>query len=165
MQCAAQLAQELQVTHDAFEKLRFDHAMHQLKDEPAVGDPDWDKNSMAVIVCDDNDDGWVMFYVGAHLDQEIDNTSRRLSDLGLGGTAACTPGVWIWEGCYCGSGVPSMAGDYSDPKLVGTSRRPTEAEWAAIRAGENPWKVEDWVIMPERCCGHDNCDRHSTTVH
>jgi hypothetical protein len=142
-------AAELQVPHADFEEIRFDHAAHQLDDEAACWEPDWSKDSLAVIVCDDNDDGWVMFAAGPHLDDMIDNMgSRRLSDLGLGGTAKCTPGLWIWQGRYVGGGVLSMAGDYSDPELEGTARRPTYDELTTILAGRCPWELEDWIIKP-----------------
>lgn len=118
--------------------------------EPVPGDPDWTKNSFAVV-CLARGSAWVMFYVGAYLDQEIDNVGRNAEDVGICPDA---DGIWIWEGKFVGGNYNHYSGDYSDWEPSGTHRPPTEEEWTAIRAGVSPWNEEDWLVKGEQADEH-----------
>ena len=123
----------------------------RIEDEPDYVGPDWSKDSLAVLASD-GDDGWVLFHVGAHLEQDISDVgSRRLEDLGL----TCPASVWIWKGRMCSS--TTYWGEV-ETWLEGDTRAPTDEEWAAIRAGDCPWNPDDWLLKPE------TIDQHSVEI-
>jgi len=111
-------------------------------------EPDWEKPSRAVIVYTDRKDGLVLWYVGPHVEMQIDAIgSRDIEDLGFELTdpqADFPLGLSVWEGTTTG-GRRTYEGDYDDVYLTGTCRPLTDEEWAAIREGKNPWNPNDWV--------------------
>jgi hypothetical protein len=124
---------------------------------------DWKKPSRAVIAFATSKSGLVLWFVGAHVEAMIEMTGTHDVD-GLGfelveGPATVTidrnghpfvdfpPGISVWEGRMSGGGYNAHTGDYNDCYLKGTCRSPTDAEWARIRAGQNPWNANDWLVQ------------------
>jgi hypothetical protein len=112
------------------------------KPEPDGTPSDWDRDSFAVVACDDAGNGCVLWTIGPHVEHEIrEGGLRQLCDLGLDNAPH---GVSIWVGKYIARVVDT--GDYGkdyefDP--VGSFREPTEVEWVAIREGRCPWTEND----------------------
>lgn len=97
---------------------------------------DWP--SKAVVACDARGNGAVLWFVGESLRNEIEEAGlRQLGDLGLD-DAPC--GVSVWEGSYVWTPGPYEHPEDGDVSPAGCFRAPTDAEWAAIREGCNPWK-------------------------
>lgn len=96
--------------------------------------------SKAVVV-NGTHSGCVLFYAGRHITEEIEETGlHTLSDLGLDDAPF---GINIWEGVYVW--VP---GNWEYPQDVesrpeGSFRPPTNEEWQAIMANQNPWSPVD----------------------
>lgn len=113
-------------------------SLSDLMDEQAYRDRD-DWPSKAVIACDGDGRGCVLWYEGGALDNEIRECGfHELSELGLDNAPA---GISIWEGTYVW-----MPGGYECPAdgdfVVGSAsafREPTEDEWVAIREKRSPW--------------------------
>lgn len=122
-------------------KIKFDFKFNQ-KDNP---DPrNWDKPSMAVVASDGCGNGCVLFYVGPHIEEEINAVGRQLSDLSLDD---CPDGIWIWEGIYRGITYPSTpdhAEEY-DTEIDGKFREPNLVEWNVIRNNLCPWDEKEWL--------------------
>lgn len=98
-----------------------------------------DENSKAVVACNKEKYGCVLWAVGAYLRIEMEEAGLHdLSDLGLD-NAPC--GISVWEGKYV-AWNPSVWGypDDAGYEPRGTFRSPTEEEWQEIRAGRCPWK-------------------------
>lgn len=104
----------------------------RVADHPDPPVHDYDRLNRAVIVCYDGD-GMVLDFVGGHLENETDGTSRILSDLGLDNAP---DGISIWEGYYVYSGDPY---DGYDSEPSGDFRDPTGEEWEVIKQGGLPW--------------------------
>lgn len=111
------------------------------KSQPSWGGYDWSKPSRAVVACDGDFHGCVLFTVGAHVNFEIKEVGLRgLDEIGLDDAP---PGISIWEGITSGGGI-AYDGDYLDTYLTGSFRAPTDEEWNAIRAGVCPWDDDQW---------------------
>ena len=93
----------------------------------------WSLDSLAVVACDGNGHGCVLFTVGPHIAAELEDVGRVLGDIGLDDAPA---GISVWQGRYISSrnywGVV-------DGSLEGEFRNPTPAEWAEIQRNKNPW--------------------------
>lgn len=114
--------------------------------DPEEGSPDWSKNSLAVV-CSSKGSAWVMFYVGAYLDTEIDNVGRDAEDVGI---CPDMDGIWIWEGKFVGGGsYNGYSGDYEEWQPCGTHRLPTDEEWEVIKMGICPWDEDEWLVKGE----------------
>jgi hypothetical protein len=103
---------------------------------------EWDKakNSLAIIACDERGNGCVLWHVGFHISNEIQEIGlSSLVDLGLDDAPHR---ISVWEGKYSYFGD----GDDTEARPQGIFRNPTFEEWAATIAGVNPWKEEEWRI-------------------
>jgi hypothetical protein len=116
------------------------------KGEPWDGYPPgaWKRDSLAVIACNGRGEGCVLFTAGPHVRLELEEHSMAtLSDLGLDDAPG---GISVWVGRYVFFNTSHPLGPdegyVSEPR--GSFRAPTDAEWAAIRKGENPWNDADW---------------------
>ena len=108
---------------------------------------DYSKNSMAVVASDGAGNGAVLWYVGGHLSNEIEEAGlHHLGDLGLDG-ADC--GIWVWEGKYLWSPGGYEYPEDGDMDCVGDFRPPTQEEWVFIMKGESPWNDDDWLLTEE----------------
>lgn len=107
-----------------------------------VPDPAWELDSFAVVACDGEGHGCVLWTAGPYMQSEMDQVGTKvLSDLGLDDAPL---GISVWEGKYVwhpGSYEYPMDGD---SEASGKFREPTDAEWAAIREGRCPWNDADW---------------------
>lgn len=93
--------------------------------------------SRAVVANHKNATGIVLWCTDhSHISMEIEQTSRRLDDLGLDDAP---DGISVWEGCYVWrpGGYECPQDGTTDPQ--GEFRTPTEDEWLAIREGRSPW--------------------------
>jgi hypothetical protein len=112
------------------------------KIEPATPPPDpgydFSKPSKAVIACDGDGNGIVLWYTGAHLVVEIceHGCGVRLDDLGLDDAPE---GISVWEGIYYGTQHETMDGVEYDTEVSGDFRKPTAEEWDSIRDNVCPW--------------------------
>jgi len=107
---------------------------------------DYSKNSMAVVASDGNGNGAVLWYVGGHINNEIEEVGlHHLGDLGLDG-ADC--GIWVWEGKYLWYPGSYEYPEDGDMDCVGDFRPPTQEEWTCIMQGRCPWNEDDW-LLPE----------------
>ncbi|KKN31774.1 hypothetical protein LCGC14_0820580 [marine sediment metagenome] len=101
---------------------------------------EWDLPSRAVVACDGNGHGAVLWTVGPHVAHEMNEAGMvELSDLGLDDAPL---GVSIWEGVYVTPPAPALqesAGD-EGTQPAGKFRPPTDHEWDAIKAGRCPWE-------------------------
>ncbi|KKN80002.1 hypothetical protein LCGC14_0335100 [marine sediment metagenome] len=116
--------------------------VHKASDDQWRGEDsdDWDLPSRAVVACDGNGTGAVLWTVGPHLAFEIQECGFvDLADLGLDGAPL---GVSIWEGFYTIEGVRPNDPEDNDSASVpnGEFRAPTDQEWEAIKAGRRPWE-------------------------
>lgn len=115
---------------------------------------EWEIPSLAVVACDGNGNGCVLWTVGAHVAFEMWEVGlTQLGDLGLDDAPL---GISVWEGKYHwqpgGWECPQDGEMY--PK--GTFRPPTDEEWTAIREGRCPWDEAKWRAkeLAEICpCG------------
>ncbi len=115
------------------------------RNEKSYGGWDFSKKSRGVVACDGNGTGTVLWWVGGHLDLEVQEYGlKQLDELGLDDAPH---GISIWEGVYIWhSGVNSEGIDEGgDTTSQGTFRPPTDEEWAAIREGRLPWLKENWL--------------------
>ncbi len=126
-------------------------SIRDLLDTPGadiVGDPrDWSKPSKAVLWSSD-DRAVLLCTAGPHVAQMIDDgCSWDVEELGFEGDIP--DGFSVWEGTIRG-GERLYEGDYADTYLVGTYRKPTPAEMAAITAGRVPWHDDGWLTEAAR---------------
>lgn len=141
----------------------FDYFEKEEREPDPVGSPDWEKASLGVIVTN-GVYGCVLFHVGAHLCDMIENGSSNLDDLGLDDAPV---GITVWEGKIHGSFHDTVDGREYESELVGAFRAPTDVEWAAIREGKCPWDENDWLVkapapVADRAgevCGHLHFDK------
>lgn len=103
--------------------------------------PDFSKPSRAVLANADGT-GVVLWAVGVHIEEEISNAGRQLSDLGLDDAP---DGISVWEGVWNGFERHTPDGSEYDSEARGAFREPTEAEWESIRKGECPWEKIEWL--------------------
>jgi hypothetical protein len=115
------------------------------KTGPNFDELDWGKPSLAVIACDGNGNGCVLYTAGPHVAMDMHEIGRGLGDIGLDDAPA---GISVWEGMTAGGGYAGD-GDYHDTYLEGAFRVPTDDEWLAIRAGRCPWDEADWKRAPD----------------
>lgn len=104
------------------------------------GHYDFSKTSLAVVACDGHGNGCILHHVGGHIAFDLSEVGRGLGDIGLDNAPE---GISVWEGRHVGSG--------EDVTLEGDFRDPTDAEAAAIAAGECPWNEADWHLPDEPC--------------
>ena len=95
--------------------------------------------SRAIIAMGEGFGGGVLYFAGADITFMVGESVTDLSDLGLDNAPR---GLSVWEGRYVARDYPN--GDDSEP--VGAFRPLTDAEWEAVRRGENPWP--DDVVCP-----------------
>lgn len=113
-----------------------------LRLEPATPPPDsgydFSKPSKAVIACDGDGRGIVLWYTGAHLCGEIceHGCGVFLDDLGLDDAPE---GISVWEGIYRGTRHETTDGVEYDTEVSGSFREPTTEEWADICVNLCPW--------------------------
>lgn len=95
----------------------------------------------AVIACDGDGTGVVLFTDGGQVEYEIDVIgSRQLNDLMLDDAPL---GITIWEGHYIYDRTADQFGsDDGSVDIDGAFREPTEGEWACIRRKATPWPEE-----------------------
>jgi len=112
-----------------------------LKLEPATPVPqcpyDFENPSKAVIA-NVGGDGVVLWYVGGHLDYEINEAGMGVDLCNLGLDDA-PEGLSVWEGKYIGHKHETMDGTEYETECVGEFRDPTEDEWELIRQNVCPW--------------------------
>ncbi len=116
--------------------------LHKTFNEEQRKPGDWNKNkpSLVMIANNDHGDGCILFYVGAHISNEIEAVgSSQLCDYGLDDAPH---GISVWEGKYKYFGD----GEDTEAKPDGVFRSPTFEEWAALIANVNPWHEEEWRI-------------------
>jgi hypothetical protein len=90
------------------------------------------------VVASNGEHGCVLWTVGAHVRFEQQECGWELIDLGLHNAPQ---GISIWEGVYIYIPEPW---ECSEPK--GQFRKPTDAEWVAIREGRCPWDEHKWMV-------------------
>jgi hypothetical protein len=103
-----------------------------------VSDAAWLIPSKAVVASS-NGVGCVLYTVGPHVANDLENIGSDLSDIGLDNAP---DGISVWEGI--------TAGDSHDSWLEGKFRAPTEVEWASIRHGHCPWDEAPWRNAKEK---------------
>lgn len=86
--------------------------------------------SKAVVANNKQGHGLVLWYVGDVITSEIEEAGFCLDD--------APEGISVWEGIGIWTPGPFEYPDDGDFELVGEFRKPTDEEWAAIRAGECP---------------------------
>lgn len=116
---------------------------------PPLDLKDWDfeKPSRAVVACDGQGHGTVLWWVGGALWEEIEEAGiHGLSDLGLDDAPH---GLSVWEGNYvqvaCGT-----EGDGPEAALKGTFRDLDDDEAARVLERRNPWNPADWKMGARR---------------
>lgn len=102
-------------------------------------DYDWKKPSLAVVACEGNGFGCVLYTVGPHVFCLMEDVGRALGSIGLDDAPA---GISVWEGKT--ESYKSYYGE-QDVYLEGEYRDPTPEEWKAIQAGECPWNDAEWL--------------------
>ena len=118
---------------------------------PVDDDPppnlDWSKPSLAVVACDANGHGVVLWTAGPHVYSMINEAG--VSDLDLLGLDDAPEGISIWEGTIktVHHHTPDM--NEHDSWLEGMFREPTDEEWDSIRKNECPWNDDDWRAPPK----------------
>lgn len=117
-----------------FDKIEFQPAE---KHEPS----EYDKPSRAVVAMGEHD-GVVLWHIGAHIHDEIQNVGSKLSDLGLDDAPQ---GISVWEGVWVGHETHTFDGTEYESHPSGKFREPTDEEWAAIRKGDCPWETIEWL--------------------
>ncbi len=115
--------------------------VHEASTEPWRGEEsdDWDLPSRAVVACDGNGNGAVLWTVGPHVAHELNEAGLSgLDDLGLDDAPH---GISVWEGMYVTlpPSWPESAGD-EGTEPCGKFREPTDQEWEAIKASRCPWE-------------------------
>jgi hypothetical protein len=111
--------------------------------DDAWGVYDWGKPSLAVVACDENGEGCILWFCGAHLDFEINEGGMKtLGDLGLDDAP---PGISVWEGSYVGTKSETMDGTEYDTEVMGEFRSPTPQEWTEISLNTCPWDSDNWI--------------------
>jgi hypothetical protein len=106
------------------------------------GGLDWNRDSFAVVVCDGNGNGAVLWTVGPHVKFEIQECGlKQLSDLGLDDAPL---GISVWVGKYIWQPGPWEWPEDGSMEAVGKFRAPTDEEWMAIRDRRCPWDEEEW---------------------
>ena len=105
---------------------------------------DWSKPSRAVVACDGDGNGCLLFFVGAHIESLRDEVGSRLDDLGLDDAPL---GLSIWEGVMRGGERYSTPDgtDYADTYLEGKFRELTAEEWKAVMFKYAPWDSTLWL--------------------
>jgi len=105
---------------------------------------DWSKPSLAVVACDANGHGCVLWTAGPHVSSLTDEAGvSDLSDLGLDDAPE---GISIWEGIIKTVHTHTPDANEYDSWLEGSFRKPTIEEWDSIRRGECPWDEAPWVL-------------------
>lgn len=115
-------------------------------DKPKLSSGDWDpeKPSRALIACDGEGKGCVLWWVGSDLFCEIDAVGKVLEDLGLDNAPH---GLSVWEGRYEGFETGNeINGVEWDTEPKGKFRELTDDEFRAIREGLCPWDESEWQI-------------------
>jgi len=107
------------------------------------GDWDLDKDSLAVIASNGQGNGCILWHVGGHIVNETESVGFNLADLGLDDAPF---GLSIWEGKFINYDHSMVDGHEYEAEPSGIFRNPTFEEWAAIIAGVNPWRQEEWRI-------------------
>ena len=115
------------------------------KDSPE--EEDWTKPSLAVVACDGNGHGVVLWTAGPHIDSLISDAGVcNLADLGLDDAPV---GISIWEGVVRGSRHETMDGTEYETHTEGTFRAATADEWASIKKDECPWDPTLWLLKKD----------------
>ena len=105
---------------------------------------DWSKPSLAVVACDGNGHGCVLWTAGPHVASLINEAGvSRLDELGLDDAPE---GICVWEGVVRGTVHHGMDGTEYDSHLEGSFRDLTDEEWASVRKNECPWDETPWTI-------------------
>ena len=111
----------------------------QLTDDPR----DWTKPSKAVIAAI-GDRAVVICAAGPHIEfMREDVHSWEADDLGIPGDIP--EGLSVFECTLAGGERDQYNGDYNECYLVGTFRKLTPAELAAVNAGRVPWHEDGWL--------------------
>jgi hypothetical protein len=111
-----------------------------LRDAEVITLWDFDKPSRALVACDGEGHGVVLWWVGGHLEEEIEEAGlRRLDELGLDDAPQ---GLSVWEGRY----EYFRPEDDPAPHAVGTFRDLTDPEAEAVLEGRNPWDPAQWKM-------------------
>jgi hypothetical protein len=116
--------------------------LHKTFNEEQRKPGEWDKEkeSLVVIANDDQGNGCMLWWAGWHITNELEQVGiSQLCDFGLDDAPH---GISVWQGKYVYFGD----GDDVEAKPRGIFRSPTFEEWAAIIAGVNPWRSEEWRI-------------------
>ena len=125
-------------------------ALGILKEEkkPSWGNYDFSKPSLAVVALGEEEPEVpaLLWTVGPHVRMETQEAGLEFSELGL---VPEEPGIWIWEGTSIWHPGGFECPDDGDIELVGKFRKPTDAEWTAIRCGCCPWDDEQWKTPGE----------------
>jgi hypothetical protein len=127
---------------EMFEKIKAESQLKPVHSPDPWGHYDFSKTSLAVVASDGHGNGCVLHHVGGHIAFDLCEVGRGLGDIGLDNAPE---GISIWEGKHEGSG--------EDITLEGDFRDPTDAEAAAIAAGECPWDESEW-FLPDKPCEH-----------
>lgn len=113
--------------------------------DPPMTNWNWNKASRAVVAQGQHK-GCVVWFVGGHLSQEIEEAGLyALDELGLDDAPK---GISIWEGVYLWREGWNPAGGYDeggDSSPKGSFRAPTKEEWRDIENGKAPWNEDDWM--------------------
>lgn len=103
----------------------------------------WDEPSRAVIACDGEGNGCVLYTEGPHLRAEIEENGGGLDNLWLDDSPA---GIHVWVGSVrvyqCNHPLDPV--EYDAELVTNEWRPPTPEEWEAIQAGRSPWPDEHW---------------------
>lgn len=100
--------------------------------------------SRALVACDGDGHGCLVYWVGADLGFEVAEMGLcELADLGLDDAPR---GLSIWEGRY----VTNRVGGYDSPDVEtepsGRFRPLTAAEWSEVSQGRAPWDEAAWRV-------------------
>jgi hypothetical protein len=111
-------------------------------DEEPRPEYDWSKPSLAVVACDGNGHGCVLWTAGPHVESLVHEAGvTNLSDLGLDDAPE---GISIWEGTIKTVHHNTPDANEYDSWLEGSFREPTSKEWESIRKNECPWNDDEW---------------------
>lgn len=112
----------------------------------SYGGYNWVKPSLAVIACDGQGNGCVLWTAGPHIKFEMEDIGAKLDDLGLDDAPK---GISIWTGVSVMEETSTLDGHDFNSYLEGDFRAPTQDEWKAITINSCPWDDEDWKLPPD----------------
>ena len=140
-----------EATKQLFDNIKYNIEkvdMSKMPGQQNIDPRNWDRPSKAVIASDGRGSGCIVSFAGPHLDEEINQIGRQLSDLGLDD---CPEGIWVWEGTYRTIRHESIDSgtDYST-EANGKFREPKNSEWYKIRENKCPWDEKEWLMKNEK---------------